>query len=287
MEISVDTDLEAMIGFALLAAERVNQLYQEHLEHGIEVASKGREGPVTRADREANAMLVTALEARFPDAFVVAEESEPDAAALAQLALCPRVIYVDPLDGTREFVDGNAEFAVMVGLAVDGRPEAGVIVLPCEGLLVAGRVGQRAFRQDASGVRELLAVSSCGQFADATMMVSRSHRPGLIEPLCRRVGVRKLVPCGSVGVKIARLVLGSAELYVHSGLGLKKWDVCAPEAILLAAGGRLTDLEGTPIDYAEGRLELRRGLLASNAVLHAGVLSAVDWARAELLRVRG
>jgi 3'(2'), 5'-bisphosphate nucleotidase len=230
---------------------------------------------------------VTALGARFPDAFVVAEESEPDAAALTQLALCPRVIYVDPLDGTREFVDGNAEFAVMVGLAVDGRPEAGVIVLPCEGLLVAGRVGQRAFRQDASGVRELLAVSSCGQFADATMMVSRSHRPRLVEPLCRRLGVRKLVPCGSVGVKIARLVLGAAELYVHSGLGLKKWDTCAAEAILLAAGGRLSDLEGTPIDYAEGQLELRRGLLASNSVLHAGVLSAVDWARAELLRVRG
>ena len=287
MKIAADADLETMVRIALEASARVRELYREHLDHGIEVASKGRDGPVTRADREANEMLVAGLSVEFPDAVVVAEESALDAAALAQIALVDRVIYIDPVDGTREFVDGVAEFAVMVGLAVEGRAEAGVVVLPATGQLLAGRVGQRAFHQDASGERQLATVSSCAHFAEATMMVSRSHRPELVDPLCRRLGVQKQVPCGSVGVKVARLALGQADIYAHAGPGLKKWDTCAPEAVLVAAGGRLSDLEGSSIDYAESELKLRKGLVASNGVLHPGVLSAVDWARAEVSRVRG
>jgi 3'(2'), 5'-bisphosphate nucleotidase len=92
-----------------------------------------------------------------------------------------------------------------------------------------------------------------------------------------------LLPCGSVGVKVARIVLGQGELYVHAGHGLSLWDTCAPGALLTAAGGRLTDLDGRSIDY-RGPIGLARGLVASNGALHAGIMSAMAWAEREVAR---
>jgi 3'(2'), 5'-bisphosphate nucleotidase len=118
-------------------------------------------------------------------------------------------------------------------------------------------------------------------------LVSRSHRPALVEPLRRRLGLSALVPCGSAGVKGARVARGEAELYVHDGPGMKLWDVCAADALVCAAGGRLTDLLGRAIDYRGPDLELCHGVCATNGVLHAGVLSAVEWARREVERIGG
>jgi 3'(2'), 5'-bisphosphate nucleotidase len=99
------------------------------------------------------------------------------------------------------------------------------------------------------------------------------------------LGIGTLQPCGSVGVKVARIVLGQADLYVHAGRGMKHWDTCGPEAILAAAGGRMSDLRGQVIDYASSEIRLQRGLVATNGTLHPGVLSAVDWAQREAERV--
>ena len=88
------------------------------------------------------------------------------------------------------------------------------------------------------------------------------------------IGVARAVPCGSVGVKVARVVSAAADLYVHTGIGAKRWDTCAPDAILWGAGGRFTDLRGEPIDYASADLVLRGGLVATNGALHDAVLAA-------------
>lgn len=284
----VDDDLEALIAIARRASARVAERYREHLRQGVEVELKGPGDPVTVADREANELICEALAERFPDAGVIAEESAPDdVATLAALAARPRVFFVDPLDGTREFVDQNGEFAVMIGLALGGRAEAGVVVLPVDGRLVAGRVGAGAFVEEPSGQRRALGVRPTSRFADATMVVSRSHRPPIIEPLRKRLGIGVMQPCGSVGVKIARIVLGEADLYVHDGPGMKHWDTCGPQAILEAAGGTMSDLLGQPIDYASSEIRLRRGVVATNGHLHPGVLSAVGWAEREAARLAG
>jgi 3'(2'), 5'-bisphosphate nucleotidase len=185
------------------------------------------------------------------------------------------VWFVDPLDGTREFADRNGEFAVMIGLAVSGRAALGVVVKPIDGQAIAGRVGANAFVEDAAGARLPLGVSAVSDPREATIMISRSHRPALVAPLMERLGITHAIPCGSVGVKVSRLLPGPADLYVHAGLGAKRWDTCAPEAVLIAAGGRFTDLDGTPIDYASADLVLRRGIVATNGRLHDAVLSAV------------
>jgi 3'(2'), 5'-bisphosphate nucleotidase len=277
-EVRSDGELDGLIEIAIRAAKRVGEIYVQHCASDIEVELKGPNDPVTAADREANAIIIAALATRHPEATIVAEETVPTAKDLLSMSMGGRVFFVDPLDGTREFVDKNPEFAVMIGIAEDGEALAGVVCMPMDMRVLAGRVGVGAFLQTAAGDRTPLSVTGCGTFGDARMMVSRSHRPPLIEPLCKRLGIAKLTPCGSAGVKIAHLAQGEAELYVHEGRGLKRWDSCAPEAILRAAGGRLSDLDGAPIDYTDKDLRLKRGLVASNTVLHPGVLSAVTYA---------
>lgn len=266
-----DPELEEVIRIARLAARRVSDVYVT--DFAVELKAPG--DPVTRADRESSDVICASLAASFPGDAILSEEAVPSSPAeVARVVSSPRVWFVDPLDGTREFTERIGEFAVMIGLAVAGRAALGVVTMPALGETIAGRVGASAFAQDAEGRRRPLTVSKVSDPRQSTLFVSRSHRPPLIGSLIELLGIGRVVPSGSVGVKIARLVLGQADLYVHDGGGAKLWDTCGPEAILTASGGRFSDLGGSPIDYASADLVLRRGIVATNGLLHDAVLSA-------------
>lgn len=274
MNMGSSPSLAREIEVALAVARRASALILEIYATPFTVELKGPDDPVTRADREANTLICAALAEAFPDDAIVAEESAPATPAEAGLLVRrPRVWFVDPIDGTRELASRNGEFAVMIGLAIDGRAALGVVLMPTLGQALVGVVGGEAFCEEADGARRPLRVSTVSDPREARLMVSRSHRPRLVEPVIERLGITRTVPCGSVGVKVARIVLGEADLYVHGGRGAKRWDACAPEAILIAAGGRFTDIEGEPIDYACADLALDNGLVASNGALHDVVLA--------------
>jgi len=271
---SKDTELETVLEIAREAAQLIRAVYVTPFS----VEMKGPNDPVTRADREANELICKRLEERFPGAAIVAEESVPENPEdIAKLLSNERVFFVDPLDGTREFADKIPEFAVMIGLAVRGSPVLGVVVMPEQGDALCGKLGAQtiAFRESGTGERSPLRVSDVTETAAAKMMVSRSHRPALIDPLAAHLGLTQQVPCGSVGVKVSRVVTADADIYVHAGRGAKLWDTCAPEAILKAAGGRFTDLDGKPIDYAATDISIPNGLVATNALLFDRVIQAV------------
>jgi 3'(2'), 5'-bisphosphate nucleotidase len=264
-------ELDEVLRIARVAAARVSAIYATPFT----VELKGPNDPVTRADREANEIICEALAASFPGDGIIAEESVPSSEAeIASRVARERVWFVDPLDGTREFADRNGEFAVMIGLAVRGRAALGVVLMPVTGEALAGRVGAECFCEDAAGARRPMRVRDVSDPRDATMVVSRSHRPAIIAPLVERLGIRSVVPCGSVGVKVSRIVFGEADLYVHGGAGAKRWDTCGPEAVLVAAGGRFTDLAGEAIDYSSVDLKVRTGIVATNGALHDAVLAA-------------
>ncbi|MEM9696183.1 MAG: inositol monophosphatase family protein, partial [Myxococcota bacterium] len=225
-----------------------------------------------------NEFLTERLSGLCPDAAVVAEETvasegPPSEASMARR----RVFFVDPIDGTREFVDKSGDFAVMVGMTLDGEPHLGVIGWPTRHTVYVGMAGVGSFAQQ-NGARTRFAVSATDTFGRAKIVVSRSHLPPMVEPLRRRLGAPPAARRGSAGVKALLVATGEADFYPHDGPGMKLWDVCGPQAIVEAAGGRLTDLEGGRVDY-RGGLALERGLLFSNRQLHPGVLSAVDYAR--------
>lgn len=255
--------VEALVRQAGLTVRR---LYQE----GVAVGWKGHNDPVTAADHAANEVLLSGLRAAFPDDGFLSEESADDLSRLHR----PRVWMIDPLDGTREFIDGLPEFSIMVGLAVEGKPVLGVVYQPVADLL---------YRGAPEGVAEVvrcgeiapLSVSERADPATMRLVASRSHRHPLVDDVCRRLGIQQERPSGSVGLKIGLLATGECDLYIHPAPGLKEWDTCAPEAILRAAGGVVTDSWGQPLQYNKPNVRQRQGLLASNGLSHAQIVAAV------------
>ncbi len=234
---------------------------------------KGPADPVTQADREANALICARLGEAFGDVPVVAEES--DESAFAGWAGAPRVFFVDPLDGTLEFVAKNGDFGVMIGLAEKGRPVAGVVVAPALGVAWAGGEGAAAFAVAATGERTPIRVSDGGELASARVVVSRSHQSPRLQQFIADLGTPNVMTRGSAGLKAAEIAVGHADIYFQPGHAGKRWDTCAPEAIVMAAGGQCTDASGRPVDYGGPELANNNGFLATNGRLHALVLSLV------------
>lgn len=261
---------EEELGAAADLAKRAGTILLEVYASDFKVHFKHGTDPVTDADRRANAFLVEELQERFPDDGIVAEESAHHGEALSR----PRCWFVDPLDGTREFVARNGEFAVMLGLAVDGRATAGVVFQPVTNKLYRGSVGHGAQLEHAGTVRELT-VSERDLPSQLELIVSRSHRPRGTDEIVRRLGIQRERPSGSVGLKIGFIAEREADLYVHLSGRAGKWDTCGPEAILRAAGGRFTDLAGHAVDYREPNLAAAGGILACNAAAYDAVLPVV------------
>lgn len=261
-------ELNHAIEIAREASAVLLQIYAT--DFTVDFKGSGQSDPVTEADRRANALIVARLREAFPDDGIIAEESEHKPSVFEKR----RIWYVDPLDGTKEFVAKNGEFSVMIGLAVDGRAQLGVVLQPSDGSVYAGEIGVGAF-VERNGTRTPLAVSEHHETHKLSLIVSRSHRPSATTELMQRLGIEREISSGSVGLKVGQIALRNADLYVHMSDKSSAWDTCAPEAILIAANGRFTDLAGEPIAYAVPDVRTRRGILACNAAAFSAVLPLV------------
>ncbi|MCU1281350.1 MAG: putative phosphatase [bacterium] len=257
-------ELETAIGLARRAGEGIRALHGS----GIAVDTKDDDSPVTQADREANALIVAALTAAFPDDGLLSEELPDDGSRLTR----PRVWMVDPLDGTKDFIRGRDGFAVMIGLLDGARPALGVVYQPIGDKLYFGTRGNGAFVQRGGGAAERMHVSGVADPAHSRMVASKSHRTETIDRVRSELGITDEMNVGSVGLKLGLIAEGTRDLYVNPAGHSKLWDACGPEAILVEAGGRLSDLRGEPLDYRGRELGNMRGLIASNGVLHDEVV---------------
>jgi 3'(2'), 5'-bisphosphate nucleotidase len=226
--------------------------------------------PVTEADRAVNAYLVKQLAQHFPQDGMLAEESKDDLSRLQK----NRVWIVDPLDGTAEFIARNGEFVIMIGLADEGQPVAGVVYQPIDDVLFAAALGQGAFVEEF-GEQRPLRVSEESELNKFRLVVSRSHRPALVDTVISRMGLQRERSIGSVGLKIGLIARGQAEFYVHPNPGTKEWDTCAPDIIVREAGGMMTDCWNRPLRYNRENVRNRFGVLASNGVSHAEVADVI------------
>ncbi len=173
---------------------------------------------------------------------------------------------MDPLDGTKEFIAGNGEFSIMVGLALDGRARLGAVYQPAIGRTFAGIVGEGAWTlTDLGGGWDAapLSVDSVAAHEGTIRFVrSRSHPDERLARLASELGDIEEVISGSVGIKCALVARGSADLYVHPVPYLKEWDTCAPEAVLRGAGGLVTDCAGAPLEYGDADPRQPGGIFA-------------------------
>lgn len=233
----------------------------------FDVAYKGKSDPVTEADTLSNAYIVGELKKAFPNDGIVAEETADQSAALKG----GRCWFVDPLDGTKEFIAKNGEFAVMLGLSVDGESRLGVVFQPAKDKLYAGVVDQGAWLEEG-GERRALSVSKAADPKSLRLVVSRSHRSSSIDKLVSTLGITSERKSGSVGLKVGLIAEQEADLYIHVSDRASAWDACGPEAILRAAGGQFMKLDGTRYSYKRSDMRNDGGILACNAAAYEAVL---------------
>ena len=260
-------EIEVACQLARLAGKAIMVHYAT--DFAVEYKNNDLSNPVTQADKQANSIIVDGLAQAFPDDGILAEESADNPERHRR----QRLWCVDPIDGTREFVARNGQFVVMIGLAVAGVAEMGVVFQPTENRLFWGS-GNEAFMEDARG-RHPLHVSTTADANEATIVVSRSHPSKVLERIAKQLGAKHQLPIGSVGLKVAELALASADVYVSPSSKTHEWDACGPEAILKAAGGRVSDSLGAPLRYNKTQTNTPNGIVGSNGLLHDACLASI------------
>ncbi|MSP48272.1 MAG: 3'(2'),5'-bisphosphate nucleotidase [Alphaproteobacteria bacterium] len=226
------------------AARRAGAAVLEHYESEFAVTRKTDGSPVTAADHASEAVMLEALHRLTPDIPVVSEE-EVEAGRFPNVS-GGRFWLVDPLDGTKEFVKRNGEFAVVAGLVVDFKAVAGVIYAPVLDSLYAGGSGE-AWRE-TGGQREVLSARIPAEDG-LVVAISRSHTSEKFETYLKTLPLKGRVLCGSA-IKFGLLAAGEADLYPRFGQTME-WDTAAGHAILEAAGGRVEAKEGGPLLYGK------------------------------------
>lgn len=267
---------------AALALEAGRLAFEAWQSGTLTEEDKGGE-PVTAVDRECSALIVDGLTSLFGRDAVLSEEA-PEADVGHRLA-SERVWMIDPIDGTRDFVDGRSGYSVMIGLLEGDRPRLGVVMHPPASRLYVGVVGAGAWMIDGAGEPRALHVASAQANMSALRLVSSaSHRGPLIDAIKAALGIADESRMGSVGVKAALIAQGVRDLYVNPSRKAKVWDNCAPEALLVAAGGRVSDLFGAPLEYRRPDPKNPHGMVASSGAFHDQVVAALAPVLAERRR---
>ena len=263
-------DLSEEIEFASKLAREAATIVNTFYVGSSEVRYKSENEPVTEADRSANQHIVTRIQAAYPNDGMLSEESKDNLIRLER----ERVWIIDPLDGTKEFIARNGEFSIMIGLAIQGKPVMGVIMQPDPGLLYVGAVNHGAFLYE-EGESIPLTVSDKAEVNRMIMVSSRSHRQQIVDKVRKELHITSERVSGSVGLKVGLISRQLADLYIHPSPGCKEWDICAPAALLEAAGGTITDCWGEPITFNKRDVRAHNGLMATNSQVHEKVVEVV------------
>ncbi|HEX7721357.1 MAG TPA: 3'(2'),5'-bisphosphate nucleotidase CysQ [Pyrinomonadaceae bacterium] len=261
-EIEVATELARTAGAVLL--RHYNSPFL--VEQKVNALQETEE--VTAADREANELIVDRLRNEFPADGILAEESTDTEHRLEK----DRVWLIDPMDGTKNFIRRDGDFAVQIGLAVNGESVLGTVYQPVREVLYRAVRGGGSWIEEKTEPARRMTVSSRTNPNEMVLASSRSHRSPRMEQVVSTFQFKDEVRRGSVGVKIGLITEQQADLYLHLSPGTKQWDTCGPEIILQEAGGRLTDLFGQPLRYNGIRIDNRNGIVATNGAAHEMVI---------------
>jgi len=232
-----------------------------------EVEYKSDDSPITRADRAAHEILSAGLARLTPGIPVLSEEAAEQHAREVR-GQWREFWLVDPLDGTKEFIGRNGEFTVNVALVRDHRPVLGVVGAPVLGLTFYGAEGIGAFRMQAGATPTPIHVRPAAN--PLVVVGSRSHRGDSLDGVLAKLGAHELRPMGS-SLKFCLVAEGSADFYPRLG-PTSEWDTAAAQAVVEAAGGAVTTLDGLPLRYNE------RDTLLNPHFLAVGDTSR-DWRR--------
>ncbi|XP_011197359.1 3'(2'),5'-bisphosphate nucleotidase 1 [Bactrocera dorsalis] len=274
-----------IMALSINTAARAGSIIREVMQRGNLgiVEKEGKDDLQTEADRSAQQCIIASLSRKFPNITIIGEEGDSNLNVKAEWLVseeneeflthsCPEelleikeeefVIWVDPLDGTSEYTKGLLEHVtVLIGIAIKDRAVGGIIYQPYY-KQSNGDIGRTVWGLKGLGTGGFEPKSPPkGQMIITT---TRSHLTPLVQQALDALSPTKVIKVGGAGYKVLQLLEGKAHAYVFASPGCKRWDTCAPEAVLEAYGGTLTDLAGIHYSYAaDVDYKNRMGVLAT------------------------
>ena len=266
-ELSDILELARSIGWG--ASYILRSYYHGEINDGNLDIQEKKDGPVTAADIAVNHYILDRLKTNLGEedfGYISEETYKLHSKQLTQ----SYVWIIDPLDGTRDFIDKTGEYAIHIALVKNHRPILAVVAYPEAEKLYYATLGKGAFVETIDGKIAPIKVSERNSIENLALVVSRTHRDERLNYLLQTLPCKERKYVGSVGCKIANIIEQKADVYISlSGKSAPKdWDMAAPELILTEAGGQFTHFDGTPLKYNQGDVNQWGGLLASNGNCH-------------------
>ena len=231
--------IDPIVDLAVVAGEAILEVYATDFD----VQAKGDDSPLTQADLASHRCIVAGLRALTPDIPIISEEEGlPEFSERSQWQ---QYWLIDPLDGTKEFVNRNGEFTVNIALIDDGRPVLGVVHVPVQDRTYVGCEGIGSEIRDDDSVTSIRVAENSE--TPVRIVGSRSHRGSSLDAFLAKVGDSELVPMGS-SLKFCVVAEGRADVYPRLG-PTSEWDTAAAQAVVEQAGGAVLKLDGKPLSY--------------------------------------
>ncbi len=270
--IETPSDLTRELDVAREAALSAGEILERYFrDGGFEIEQKGKDNPVTTADFDADHELNRLLRGPFPDYGWLSEETADSSERLS----CQRVWIVDPLDGTKEFIKGIPEFVIAIALAEDGKPILGVTYNPIKREMFWCARGRGCYMESGTAFpgcpvdrlesrSHRVHVTLTPTLENATVLASRSETSrGEWKAYEGKLRVNSI---GSVAYKLALVAAGRADA-TFTRTPKSEWDIASGAALIIEAGGRITDIDGSEMRFNKPSVKLK-GFVASNALLH-------------------
>ncbi len=230
--------------------------------------NKNKKDPITLADLEVNELVIKRINEKYPDInWEILSEENFKIKTNYYDKNADWLWVLDPLDGTKDFIQGTGNYAMHLALNYKQKPFLGVVLIPEKNELWIS-YGEKLWCEERNGNAREQNISETNTLQEMTIVTSKNHRNEKLKDLIQKINFKKTIVMGSVGCKIASILRGESDIYIAlsmKGKGAPKdWDFAAPEAILKAAGGSLTNIDNSSLIYGRSNLEHPGIIIASN-----------------------
>lgn len=231
------------------------------------IKNKANNEPVTLADLDVNNLIIKNIRDKYANVSwdILSEESVNN---FSKLEINSDWLWIlDPLDGTKDFIQGTGDFAMHLALNYRNKPIIGIVLIPQRNELWIAN-GNKVWCENKNGIKKNHNLSHCKSIGDMTVVTSKNHRNKELQTLISNIGFKNSISMGSIGCKIAAILRGEADIYISLSLpgksAPKDWDFAAPDAILNQAGGYISTLNNKELIYGQDGYMQKGLIIASN-----------------------
>ena len=232
------------------------------------------EDPVTAADLKVNEMIIQRINEKYKDInWEILTEENVKISAKSYDNDSDWMWVLDPLDGTKDFIQGTGNYAMHLALNYKKRPYLGIVLIPQKGELWIAN-GEKVWCEKRNGSKIKPNLCNNKNLKEMILVTSKNHRNQTLKSLIQKINFNKVIIMGSIGCKIASILRGESDIYICLSLpgnsSPKDWDFAAPEAVLKSAGGSITNLDNQELTYGKSNFEQGGIIVASNDSLTHG-----------------